>query len=183
ARVQRGNQSRKVFGIPQQSGHVAHEYQSARFDRDRSLRGGDIRVAIVNLSIFATRRWADHGRHAPFDALADGFEVYACNLANEAQVKVALSTCENLRARKAFGLPAKFGDHTHDLRIDLARQNSLNHLHRGVVSIALTLHKLGFQPGSLHGARDRFAAAVDHYGIDADRFQKHNNARDTGTYR
>ena len=84
---------------------------------------------------------------------------------------------DDIPAGDARGLAAELVERRNDLRVDVAVEHVLDDLDRLLVGHAQAVDELGLQPGFAHPLRDRFAAAVDEHGVDADRLEENHVAQ------
>ena len=75
-----------IFRISQKSRHVAHENEPFGLERNGHLRGGNVRVAIVNFSVLAAGCRADDRRDAAPDTFRKRLNVHRGDFADEAEV-------------------------------------------------------------------------------------------------
>ena len=185
------NHTRRVVRVLQQARHVAHVNQALGPERDRRLPGGDVGVAVVNLTVLARGRRADHRRDVLRDALEQQRGVHPGDFTNQADVerlarlakRAKRFATKNLRAGKTTRLPAKFVDHPDDAGVDLPRQNLLDDLDRLRRCHAIPLLEPGLDAGLLERPGDRLAATVHDDGIDANRLNENDIARHAASHR
>src|SRR5205807_2684628 len=111
-----------VIPIRKQAGDVAHEDEAPGFESDGGVSGSNVRVAIVNFPIFATRGGADHGSDPLANAIKQRSDVHLLNLTNKAKIKwlsivsgdLDFPALENIGAGETFCLSTERvdgGDH------------------------------------------------------------------------
>src|SRR5438128_1621866 len=184
--LQVGDEGGWILGIAQEPWHVAHENQPFGLERYGGLGRGNVGVAIVDFSTRSQRGGTDYRGDAPPDALAQRLGVDCRHFAHEPAVEAfagraleeQLAALENFRAGEAARPAAERVESLDNLRVDFARQDLFDHVHRRLVGQAQALDKAGLQPGGIHRAGDRLAAAVDDHRVDANGFQENDVARD-----
>src|SRR4051812_3063410 len=120
-----GNQRCWVFGIPEEARDIAHKHQPSGIQPNRGMRRCDVRVAIVNLPILASRSWADHRSNTLGDAFQERRRIHGRNFAYVSKIHFAtrgilkphLSASKDLRSRETPGASPKTVDRVHNFRV------------------------------------------------------------------
>src|SRR3981081_1235934 len=121
------NERRVVLWIAQKTGHIAHEHQTPRLQRNGCLGCGNVSVTVVNLPSKTPRCRTNHGRYAAPNAFAQGIDIDIINFAHKSRIdwhpsvtyRRKFSATENVRPGESPRLSAEILNCFYDLRIDL----------------------------------------------------------------
>ena len=171
-----------VPGVPQQAPHIRQQDQLLRPHGSGQLGSGGIRIDVVGgVCVHPLGHGGDHGDIAAEQGVFHRLRVHAGDPAHQAVLLIQLHRLEQLpvHAAQADGLapqPVQLG---HQIFVDLAAEDGLDHVHGLGVGIAQAVHKPAFVAELLQHLADLRPAAVDHHHPNANQGQQDDVAHDS----
>ena len=172
-----------VLGILKQAPDVGEQNQLFRLEGGGQLGGCGVGIDIVGgLGVHALGHGGDHRDVAVVNAVLHHLGVDLDDLTHQAVLGVLhLGLKEGgVHAAQAHGLAPHPVEGGHQVLVHPAAEHLLDNVHRLLVGVPETVHKLGLLADLFQHLVDLRAAAVDHYHVDAHQSEQDNVAHDGG---